>query len=215
MTSADVPYTPPSHGETGFNCPHCRAYSGQTWWRAIAAANNMQNRVVRSIAFSLCDRCGEDAVWKGAKLVLPQVLTVEPPHMNMPEDCRVDFEEARSIANLSPRGAAAILRLVVQKLMPHIGGKGENLNQDIADLVSKGLPEEIQMALDTCRVIGNNSVHPGEMAITDTPDITNQLFGIVNFIVDDRIRRPAALRAMYQTLPEGSRNAIAKRDGKE
>lgn len=131
----------------------------------------------------------------------------------MPADCAVDFEEARAIYGRSPRGAAALLRLVTQKLMPHLQERGENLNDDIAALVAKGLPVDIQRALDACRVIGNNAVHPGEMALTDTPDIALELFSLVNFIVDDRIRRPKEIASIYRKLPVGAIEKIEKRDG--
>jgi hypothetical protein len=131
----------------------------------------------------------------------------------MPADCLVDFEEARAIYSKSPRGSAALLRLCVQKLMPHLGEKGENLNGDIAALVAKGLHVGVQMALDACRVIGNNAVHPGEMALTDTPEIALELFKTVNFIVDDQIRRPAEIAALYGKLPPGAIEKIEKRDG--
>ncbi|MEJ2900556.1 hypothetical protein [Acinetobacter sp. NS-4] len=45
----------------------------------------------------------------------------------MPDSLKNDFEEAVSIVNKSPRGAAALLRLVVQKLMIEINEKGSEL----------------------------------------------------------------------------------------
>ncbi len=162
---------------------------------------------------SVCANCHGIAHWRHGIMIWPRQVAAELPHEDMPSDCVADFEEARNISIVSPRGAAALLRLVVQKLMPHLGEQGENLNDDISSLVSKGLPVPVQKALDACRVIGNNAVHPGEMALDDSPDIALELFRIVNFIVDDRIRRPKEIEALYDKLPPGARASIAKRDG--
>jgi hypothetical protein len=78
--------------------------------------------------------------------------------------------------------------------------------------VSKGLPAKVQKALDYCRVVGNNAVHPGEINLNDTPDIAQNLFRMVNFIVEDRITRPKEIDELYGLLPEASREAIEKRD---
>lgn len=61
----------------------------------------------------------------------------------MPGDIKDDFQEAADIVGRSPRGATALLRLCIQKLMPSIGGKGKDLNADIAKLTNEGLEVEI------------------------------------------------------------------------
>ena len=99
--------------------------------------------------------------------------------------------------------------------MPILGEEGRNINNDIGALVAKGLPVHVQQALDVCRVIGNNAVHPGEIDVNDTPEIAHSLFDMLNFIVDDRISRPKHIQALYDKLPEAARKAIAKRDGAE
>jgi hypothetical protein len=130
----------------------------------------------------------------------------------MRDDIRADYEEAASIANKSPRGAAALLRLCVQKLCEQIGERGKNINEDIATLVAKGLPIEVQRALDAVRVIGNNAVHPGEINLKDEPDTVASLFVLVNIIADRMITQPKQAAGLYDALPAGVREAIAKRD---
>ena len=129
----------------------------------------------------------------------------------MPETVRADYEEAATIYIRSPRGAAALLRLAIQKLMVHLGQSGKNINDDIASLVSKGLPIQIQQALDVVRVTGNNAVHPGQIDVNDH-EVIEQLFPLINVIVDYQISLPARIQEMYDALPVGTRGAIQKRD---
>lgn len=146
-------------------------------------------------------------------MIVPSEAPVPPSHVDMPQQCRPEYDEARTIVAASPRAAAALLRLAVQKLLPVLGEKGKNINDDIGALVAKGLPVQVQQALDFCRVIGNNAVHPGEIDVNDTPEVAHNLFGMLNFIVEDRISRPKHIQSLYEKLPEAARQAISKRDG--
>jgi hypothetical protein len=146
-------------------------------------------------------------------MIIPSEAPVPPAHPDMPEECQFDYNEARNIVAISPRAASALLRLALQKLMITLGERGKNINDDIGSLVSKGLPILVQQALDFCRVVGNNAVHPGEIEINDTPEIAHNLFSMMNFIIEDRITRPKHISALYSQLPEGARNAIETRDG--
>jgi hypothetical protein len=132
---------------------------------------------------------------------------------DLPPDVAVDYAEAASIVNLSPRGAAALLRLAVQKLCVHLGQPGKNINDDIGALVKDhGLPVLIQQAMDTVRITGNESVHPGEINLNDDQELALALFDFVNIIAEDRISTPKKVQAMYDRLPEGKRAAVEKRD---
>jgi hypothetical protein len=130
----------------------------------------------------------------------------------MPEEVLADFNEAREIVALSPRGAAALLRLCIQKICKNLGGEGKNINSDIGFLVGKGLSVEVQRALDVVRVIGNNAVHPGELDLDDNVQIATSLFHLVNLIVDKMISEPKRISDLYKGLPEGALSAIEKRD---
>ncbi|NPB08238.1 MAG: DUF4145 domain-containing protein, partial [Aquificae bacterium] len=134
---------------------------------------------------------------------------------DMPEDVKEDYEEARLVVEVSPRSAAALLRLALQKLMKHLGESGKNLNDDIANLVKKGLPEKIQKTLDAVRVIGNNAVHPGELDLRDDKETALALFDLLNMIVEVMITQPKKVNEIYDKLPKGAKEAIEKRDSKQ
>ncbi|WP_445372812.1 DUF4145 domain-containing protein [Methylomonas sp. HW2-6] len=203
-------YYPPSYGANDFHCPICSVYAHQQWAKLTYGLHGSRYDTKASI--SICGHCGEPAYWYGQKLIVPGTSPVEMPSADLPEDCRSDYMEAREIVSLSPKGAVALLRLCVQKLMVHLGESGKNINSDIANLVKAGLPPLIQKSLDICRVVGNNAVHPGEIIIDDTPEIAHSLFRLINVIVEDRISRPKHIEALYGALPEGAREAIEKRD---
>lgn len=154
----------------------------------------------------------DDAKSDSGVQIYPLAVNVPMPHQLLSPDCQVDYLEARAILANSPRGAAALLRLCIQKLLMQLGEKGENINADIGALVKKGLSAKVQKALDICRVVGNNAVHPGEMDLSDTPDVAQKLFSYVNFIVEEMIERPKQIEEMFDSLPEGARSGIGFRD---
>ncbi|WP_267433829.1 DUF4145 domain-containing protein [Sphingomonas sp. GM_Shp_1] len=124
-----------------------------------------------------------------------------------------DYEEARQVLPLSPRGAAALLRLIVQKLLPIIGAKEDDINRMIGELVEKGtISTAIQQALDSVRVIGNEAVHPGTMDLKDDQNTAVSLFRLINFIVEKAISEPKEVAAIFQGLPPGKLAGIANRD---
>jgi len=101
--------------------------------------------VASNLNLSKCYTCGEIAVWVYDRLLYPPQRIGPEPNEDLPEAVKTDYEEARSILNLSPRGAAAMLRLCVEKLSNHLEAAGASLDDKIADLVKKGL---IPMLID-------------------------------------------------------------------
>jgi hypothetical protein len=95
----------------------------------------------------VCTRCNEASAWVEQNLVYPLAKTAPASNPDIPDDINIDYEEARGILSQSPRGAAALLRLCVQKLCAHLGQPGERVNDDIAALVKVGLPLQVQQAL--------------------------------------------------------------------
>ena len=169
---------------------------------------------VQNLSISKCYNCNDIAIWIYDGLVWPQQGVASLPNPDLPMDVREDYDEASTILDLSPRGAAALLRLGIQKLCTHLGEPGDNINDDIASLVGKSLDPRVQQALDVVRVVGNNAVHPGQIDLKDDRATAEKLFGLVNLITEIMISQPKHVASMYDGLPEAARKAIEKRDGK-
>jgi len=206
---------PPAIDLDAFTCPECGAYAQQYWYDNPRGHNGTRGHLdFPSLKVAVCQKCSSLTLWLDAMLVHPDVASAPMPNEDMPEGISKDYLEARSISPKSPRGAAALLRLCIQKLCVHLGEPGENLNSDIGALVKAGLLPGVQKALDAVRVIGNNAVHPGEDDLTDTPEMTSVLFGLVNAITEQMITHPRQVHELYASLPEGARAAIENRDAK-
>jgi hypothetical protein len=170
------------------------------------------SRLVTNINFSKCYACNRISVWVHEKLVHPPKYDAPAANPDMPHDVAADYREAGLIAPHSPRGAAALLRLAIQRLMIHLGQKGENLNEDIRALVAAGMDIRIQQSLDVVRVVGNHSVHPGHISLNDDGKTVATLFKLVNLIVDATISQPKHIAEAFDNLPETARAQIEKRD---
>jgi hypothetical protein len=153
----------PEFKKDAFTCPLCHVYARFLWSQTIFSGQEVMNTYL----MGRCSHCNQLTFWrhisiggKGAPgtwfMVYPSQTKKGPaPHSATPTEIAKDYEEARSIAAQSARGAAALLRLIVQKLCAELGEDASNLNGAIGNLVKKGLPAEIQQALDVVRVVGN------------------------------------------------------------
>ncbi len=220
-------YVPPRWQAKAFNCPHCGVLAKQEWAVLYLDSDNPMPEGdfhhlhkddffgYYNLRLSICDNCHKESIWHGTRLFYPSVEGVEPPNPDLSDEIKADYLEAGAIVQRSPRGAAALLRLCLQKLCKQLGQPGKHLDTDIAALVRTGLPVQIQQALDAVRVIGNNAVHPGQLDLKDDIATAMTLFGLINLIADNRISEPKRIAAVYNTLPEGARKAIERRDNNQ
>ncbi len=212
----------PNLKANSFVCPHCSVFAQQTWSTSIQCyyddfAPNEQTTYHRDYYLDntqivKCKQCHKISIWISDSMVFPLTGNVEHANPDLPQEILDDYNEAKGIVNISPRGAAALLRLALQKLCIQIGEKGKNINDDIASLVKKGLPVQVQQALDSIRVIGNNAVHPGTLDIKDNNEIAIQLFRFINVICEYFISQPKRINEVFTSLPEKDIINIEKRD---
>ncbi len=166
----------------------------------------------KGLSFSFCGNCHELSFWFGNKLIFPKQSSFSEPNEDMSEEIKNLYSEAAEISSYSPRASAALLRLCVEKLCADDLEEKGNLNTCIGNLVQKGLPVQIQQALDYCRVIGNNALHAGEISLEEDPQIVPLLFSLVNDIAQEMITKPKHLKEKYDALPAGYIKQIEKRD---
>lgn len=224
---------PPTHAQGEFHCAHCGVYAKQRWshlsavgdvytrrnqWKEVTTRSNItgltdvNGNLPEEWTISSCEHCGQIALWKGDVMIFPKKIAVEKPSQDLSEEIQTDYLEAANVLNDSPRSAAAILRLALQKLCVQLGEKGDNINDDIGSLVKKGLNPTIQKSLDALRITGNNAAHPGELDLKEDVARVIKLFGLLNFIAEKMITEPKEIGEFYDDLPDGAKEAVQKRD---
>ena len=175
----------------------------------------LQAVIPPELTFAECQSCEKVSLWINRIMVFPKNITIESPNIDLSDEIKNLYVEAASILSDSPKGATAILRLALQKMLIQIGKDGKNINNDIKELVSEGLSPKIQKSLDLLRVVGNNAVHPGQISIDDNSDIAIKLFRVLNIIADEMITRPKEVEKLYDDIiPEETKVHIEKRDKK-
>ncbi len=208
-------YNPPTFKAEAFHCPHCNVYASQAW-------RTLGERVRRGRVYggydrsgiASCSHCCDISIWHNERMIYPSGGAAPPPNSDLPDDIKRDYEEARDIVILSPRGAAALLRLCVQKLCKVLGEPGYDINKDVGNLVKQGLLVHVQQSLDILRITGNAAVHPGKLDLKDDHAMALALFDLVNVIAENEISRPKQIAALYSKMPQTKLAGIKQRDGK-
>jgi hypothetical protein len=100
-------------------------------------------------------------LWVYDQLVWPRRAGDPEPKLHAPPNVRREYEEAGQTLEASPRGAAALLRLAIEKLCKELGVSREGLNKDIAFFVREDVDARVQKVLEAARIIESNAVRPG------------------------------------------------------
>ncbi len=203
-------YVMPGYGKNAFHCPHCSVYARQEW------STLSDLRRGPSVECSTCTHCDGNIQWYSEEQIWPRSAIGPRPNEDLGEDIISLYDEARDVGSLSPRSAAALLRLCAEMLVSRLCQEAninhKDLNDDIAKLVQNGLPVRIQQALDTLRVTGNEAVHPGQIDFEDDSGTVQSLFEFLNLIAHDRITQPKEIADRYSKLPQAKLRGIEDRD---
>jgi hypothetical protein len=216
-------FVAPEFKRVAFHCPMCGVFSHVNW---MSLTTNGSRPVIYYEA--VCSHCSGASLWRAldhdfedvfhqqhraGEMIYPDFGGAPPPIVDMPEDVKKDYAEAARIFSKSPRGAAALLRLGLQKLCVHLGQQGKNIDNDIRELAKAGrIPPLIVSVADTVRIVGNNAVYPGEMSDEDFDHVASKLFDLLNVIVDKAIVEPRELKRLYERVPEGPRRSAEAKD---
>jgi hypothetical protein len=221
----------PVYGLDAFKCPHCTAYAQQKWMRISTKEhydhfNNYSHDFYElvdftsnekyGLAFCDCTVCNKKTIWLDRKIVYPQRSNIEDPKSLMPLEVKKLYEEARAVFPISPRSSAALLRLALEELLPHLGAdKKSNINAMIAQLVrDRKVIGRVKEAMDYVRVTGNDAVHPGilDKEGKDDAKVSLGLFKIINYIVAETLENDAMVDGVYKELPDHIIGWIEDRD---
>lgn len=103
-------YIMPEFRQQAFTCPHCGAYSAQTWEQCYIedGLSGPLNYCPSYIHYAKCHACKEISIWlemedengyEFATMVYPAETNVPLPFYDMPERIKELYNEARNIVN--------------------------------------------------------------------------------------------------------------------
>lgn len=223
--------------QKSFKCPHCGAFSYMKWdnlslfiYDDQGAEHNVQTRVHQAN----CASCNKDSIWYNHREVtgwmgmtgiprpsndselsrlfpINEITNQNIPEYSsdMPENVKVLYKEAALIYELSPRSAAALIRLALEKLCEYLGVKKKNIKESIEALAQQQkIPISIAKAADNIRLIGNANVHAGIICDEVLEDINPAIFTYINLIVDFAITKPKEIDEINSLFPEQKRASL-------
>lgn len=150
-----------------------------------------------------CQACDKPSFWlQGVDesssdhiMINPTRAGVEPLPEGASETIQKLYDEADAIATISPRAAAALLRITIEVLCKEIldeQGKYKddmNLQKMLTELKKSGkFNDEAMKAMDNLRQIGNKVLHEGKIELKENIN-PSSLFYLVRFVVNEFITR--------------------------
>lgn len=145
------------------------------------------------------------------RIIYPISSLAPLPIEDMPGDVKEIYIEARLVFEHSPRAATALLRLAMEKLMPHVGVEEKTLYKSIEKLSAEGsISESLKESLNLIREIGNDAVHAGIIDLKQNKEQALHLFVVVNRIIEQIIVQAKKDKALHE-LAESSKKEQHKK----
>lgn len=185
----------PAFEKEEFHCPHCGVYAHQIW-------THIKNEDPYDIDSSWCKHCHKHGIWVNEKMILPDTSNAPSPNDDLSDEVKKIYDEAAQVLLNSPRAAAALLRLALEKLCKELESAEKNLYDDIAFLVKKkGLSSEVADAMNGMRKAGNIAVHDaGTINLHEEEGNAPIMFELINFIARELITEPKRRKHFYAKL---------------
>lgn len=207
-----------------FTCPHCGTYAHQKWYESVKFGNMVKiskhepYRLIQEGGFetmrvSKCQRCFKSTLWSGDGIIYPWKIVVPQPNETIPKELREIYLEAGRVLDYSIRASGALIRLSLELLLRYINQNKESLDKNIGLLVSRGIPEKVQKALDFLRIKGNYSVHPESINMEEKREDVLFMFQLFNLVYEELINRYSKIDQLYENLPDEKKEHIRTRDG--
>lgn len=221
--------------QNSFKCPHCGAFSHMKWENLFFISydeNGLEHNIPTRVHQANCASCSQDNIWYNQKVGSNFLSLIPRPSQDsdlvrlfpiqeisnqdipdyspdMPNDVKVLYKEAALIFELSPRSAAALIRLALEKLCGHLGVKKKNIKESIEELAKENIiPSRVAKAADNIRLIGNANVHSGVICDEVLDDINPAIFAYINLIVDYAITKPKEIEEINSLFPEQKRASL-------
>lgn len=193
--------TPPTLDASHFVCPHCGVDAHQRWLPP-EFPHDPKGKSDPALKRASCVTCEQHSYWVHNEMAWPRPQLGELPNEGLSGEMLELYNEARSVAPISPRSAAALLRLLVDKLVAHLGEAEGKLHDRIGKLAEKGdITARTVDGLDAVRLSGNNALHAGQIDTEggDDEEVVMLLFTIVNTVVDNAITLPRRIKSLVGT----------------
>lgn len=223
--------------QKSFKCPHCGAFAHMKWDNLFFITHDEQgneHNVQTRVHQANCASCNKENIWYNHREIsgwlglngiprpsddselsrlypVRQVNSYDIPDYlpDMPDDVKVLYQEAALIFQLSPRSAAALIRLALEKLCEYLGVRKKNIKESIEELAKQQIiPFRVAQAADNIRLIGNANVHAGIIGDEILEDINPAIFTYINLIVDYAITKPKEIDEINALFPEQKRANI-------
>lgn len=223
--------------QKSFKCPYCGAFAYMEWNNLFVISQDPMGNdfyVRTRVHQATCASCDNNNIWYNhapemdwlppnnfykpkdnndlTRLYpIQEIANKDIPAANadMPEDVTKLYIEAALIFELSPRSAAALIRLALEKLCTHLGVTKKNIKESIEELATKNIiPLNVAKAADNIRLIGNANVHPGIICDEILEDINSAIFIYINLIVDYAITKPKEIAEINALFPEQKRASL-------
>lgn len=153
-----------------------------------------------------CECCGDVSVWSDKKLVYPLRANVPPANKYLSDEITKIYNEAASVAILSPISAAALLRLALQKLFVELEVFKNSINETIITLHKKAkIDDNLKELLDNIRFSGNNAVHVGCITLEDDDGTILYFFEAFNRICEILVEQPIKDKELNKKLQEAQK----------